>query len=58
MCSNAVLHHVKKNGLTVKVGFIHLPYLPQQTIDKPGKASMSLDVMVEAVKIAVRECEE
>ncbi len=54
----AVLHHVKKNGLTVKVGFIHLPYLPQQTIDKPGKASMSLDVMVEAVKIAVRECEE
>jgi len=51
------LHHVKKENLPVKVGFIHLPYLPQQTVDKPQKASMSLDLMVKAVGIAIRECE-
>ncbi|KYK34889.1 MAG: pyroglutamyl-peptidase I [Theionarchaea archaeon] len=52
----ATLHHVKQNNLPTKVGFIHLPYLPQQTVDKPGKASMSLDVMVEAVNITIKEC--
>ena len=50
------LHHVKKENLSTKVGFIHLPYLPEQTVDKPRKASMSLELMVEAVKVAVREC--
>ncbi len=50
------LHHVKRKNLSTKVGFIHLPFLPEQTVDKPGKASMSLDLMVEAVKIAAREC--
>ncbi len=53
----SVLHHVKKEGLPVKVGFIHLPYLPEQTVDKPGKASMSLELMVKAVTIAVKACE-
>jgi len=51
-----MLHHVKRKNLPIKVGFIHLPYLPQQTVDKPGKASMSLDVMVEAVKVAIEKC--
>ena len=50
------LNHVRTGSLPVKVGFIHLPYLPQQAVDKPDKASMSLDLMVEAVKIALREC--
>lgn len=54
----ATLYHVKQNNLPTKVGFIHLPYLPQQTVDKPGKASMNLDIMVEAVKIALKECKE
>lgn len=52
------LNHVKENNLPVRVGFIHLPYLPQQTVDKPDKASMSLDLMVEAVKIALQACDE
>ncbi len=51
-----MLHHVKRENLPIKVGFIHLPYLPQQTVDKPGKASMSLDVMMEAVKVAIEKC--
>ncbi|MBU7018098.1 MAG: pyroglutamyl-peptidase I [Theionarchaea archaeon] len=52
------LSHVKENNLHVQVGFIHLPYLPQQTVDKPDKASMSLDLMVEAVEIALQACDE
>ncbi len=52
------LNHVKENNLRVQVGFIHLPYLPQQTVDKPDKASMSLDLMVEAVRIALQACDE
>ncbi len=51
------LHHTRKKNLPSKVGFIHLPYLPQQTVDKPQKASMSLDLMVKAVGIAIRKCE-
>ncbi len=53
----STLHHTKMKGLPTKVGFIHLPYLPEQTLDKPGKASMSLDLMVAAVVTAIKECE-
>ncbi len=49
------LHYVKERNLPAKVGFIHLPYLPQQAVDKPGKASMSLDLMVEAITICIKE---
>ena len=52
------LNYVRMNNLCAQVGFIHLPYLPQQTVDKPGKASMSLDLMVEAAKIALMACDE
>jgi pyroglutamyl-peptidase len=53
----SVLHYVKKEGLTTKAGFIHVPYLPEQVVHKPGKASMSLELMVNAVHIAVTVCE-
>ncbi|MCD7839556.1 MAG: pyroglutamyl-peptidase I [Erysipelotrichaceae bacterium] len=36
-----------------KSGFIHIPYLPQQVIDKKGMPSMSLDVIVEALTAAI-----
>lgn len=51
-----MLYHVKKKNTSAKVGFIHLPYLPEQTVDKPQKASMSLDLMVEAVKVVIQVC--
>jgi pyroglutamyl-peptidase len=34
-------------------GFIHLPCLPEQAARQPGLASMSLDVMIAALRIAV-----
>ncbi|WP_311376804.1 pyroglutamyl-peptidase I [Anaerococcus lactolyticus] len=35
-------------------GFIHVPYLPGQVIDKKGVASMSLEDMVKAVEIIIK----
>jgi pyroglutamyl-peptidase len=52
-----MLHYVKKNNLQIKVGFIHVPYLPEQTVKKPGKASMSLDLMAKAVETVIQSCE-
>ncbi|MCQ2216250.1 MAG: pyroglutamyl-peptidase I [Bacteroidales bacterium] len=47
------LHYVSVRGLATKVGFIHLPYLPQQVIDKKGKPYMSLCDMLTVLKVAI-----
>ena len=49
----SALHHVSVRGLATKVGFIHLPYLPQQVIDKKGKPYMSLSDMLIVLKVAI-----
>ncbi len=36
-----------------KSGFIHIPFLPEQVVDKKEKASMSLDTIVEALTAAI-----
>jgi pyroglutamyl-peptidase len=38
----------------MRAGFIHIPYLPQQAAAHPGAASMSLNDMVEGLRIAIR----
>ncbi|MEK6303983.1 MAG: pyroglutamyl-peptidase I [Acidobacteriota bacterium] len=49
-----VMHEIAAEGLATKAGFIHLPYLHEQTIpkqvDQPG---LSLESMVEAVRLAI-----
>lgn len=39
-------------------GFIHIPYLPQQVIDKKGVPSMSLQVVVEGLAAALEAIAE
>lgn len=39
----------------VSAGFIHLPLLPEQTINSPQSASMSLDIMKKAITLVI-EC--
>lgn len=34
-------------------GFIHIPYLPQQVVDKKNMPSMSQEMMVEAIEAAI-----
>ena len=38
----------------ISAGFIHVPYLPVQVLDKRGMASMSLENMVKAIKIIIK----
>jgi len=56
-----VLYHINKTYKEMKGGFIHVPYVPVQTIDKPDKPSMPLwDIVrgLEAAISAIAENEE
>ena len=44
---------VAKNGTNVPVGFIHLPWLPEQAAKYGKIASMELETMFRGVKIAI-----
>jgi pyroglutamyl-peptidase len=50
-----VLHHISLHQLAVRAGFIHIPYLPSQVVDKPATPSMDLDLIVRALQAAVEE---
>lgn len=47
------LNYIHKNNLNVKAGFIHIPFLFQQVINKPNTAAMELDTMVQAIEAAI-----
>lgn len=48
-----VLNYIYKNKLPVKAGFVHIPYLPEQTVNKPSMPSMSLDVIAKGIETAI-----
>ncbi|SHF33655.1 pyroglutamyl-peptidase I . Cysteine peptidase. MEROPS family C15 [Caldanaerobius fijiensis DSM 17918] len=48
-----VLNYINKNDLNIKAGFIHIPFLPEQVVDKPNMPSMSIETMVKAIEIAI-----
>lgn len=48
-----VLHHIANRGIDCAAGFIHIPYLPEQTGYKAGVASLPLETDVRAVEIAL-----
>ncbi|MGV7208689.1 pyroglutamyl-peptidase I [Oxalobacteraceae bacterium A2-2] len=50
----SLLHQSDEWGTTMRAGFIHIPYLPQQAARHPGAPSMSLDCVVEGLRIAIR----
>lgn len=50
-----LLYMVKKEFTNVKnAGFIHVPYIPEQVIDKKNMPSMDLRLIVEALEIAIK----
>ncbi|HEX8404094.1 MAG TPA: pyroglutamyl-peptidase I [Duganella sp.] len=49
-----LMHQASEWGTTMRAGFIHIPYLPQQAARHPGTASMKLEDMVEGLRIAIR----
>lgn len=46
-----LMHKIK--GTKTRGGFIHIPFLPEQCLDKHNQPSMSLDLMVKAIEIAI-----
>ena len=51
----SVLYSIKKNALPIKAGFIHVPYIPEQTVNKKDKASLALEEIVRGLEAALRE---
>lgn len=50
----SVMHAISVEGLPIKAGFIHVPYLHDQAINKhPDVPSMSRESIVEAVRLAI-----
>ena len=47
----SVLHYAAQNRPDMKAGFVHIPYLPQQTADKP---SMALECILKGLECMVR----
>lgn len=48
------LHLAKTKFPLMKAGFIHIPFLPEQVVDKPNTASMSLETVVTALEIIIQ----
>jgi len=58
VCNNLmyhVLHYVEANGLSIRAGFIHVPYMSEQDIKKDA-FSLKLDVILEAIIDAIKAC--
>ena len=53
-----VLYTLSKKFKEVKGGFIHVPFVPEQTVDKPGKPSMSLTDIVRGLEAAIKAAVE
>ena len=48
-----VLDHIAQHRLTTRAGFIHVPYLESQVLDKADTAAMSLALMIKGAETAV-----
>lgn len=48
-----VLHYVATQRLAIRAGFIHVPFVESQIIDRPNTAALSLATMIVGVKAAI-----
>lgn len=46
----SALAHIQKRQLPTRAGFIHIPFLPEQVLDKPNQPSMTLSLMLEGIQ--------
>lgn len=53
-----ILHYLKNNTKNSLAGFIHVPYIHEQTKDKPDVFSMSLKEIAEAITIIIHSLKE
>lgn len=48
-----LMHYLQQEGNKRRGGFIHIPYLPEQAARNPGQPSMSLEMIVRGLEIAI-----
>lgn len=53
-----VLYLVDKKYPGVKGGFIHVPYIPSQTIDKSGKPAMNINDIAKGLELCIKAAVE
>ena len=49
----SVLYYIQINALPIKAGFIHVPYIPEQTVEKKDKPSLPLQDIVKGLKASI-----
>ena len=49
----SVLYFIQINALPIKAGFIHVPYIPEQTVEKKDKPSLALSEIVRGLKASI-----
>lgn len=45
-----LMYMIESEFPNIKGGFVHIPYLPEQVVDKPSLPSMSLSLMTQAIQ--------
>ena len=48
-----VLHHIACKGYTTRAGFIHVPFMEMQIVDRSDTAALSLATMIAGAKAAI-----
>ena len=51
-----ILYMIDKKYPNIKGGFIHIPYMTSQVIDKKGMPFMSLEEIVKGLELAIEAC--
>lgn len=49
----ALMYYINKNKLDIRGGFIHVPYLPEQVLDKKGQPFMSQELITKGLEISI-----
>lgn len=49
----ALMYYINKNNLDIRGGFIHVPYLPEQVLDKKGQPFMSQELITKGLEISI-----
>lgn len=46
----SILYYRAKKNKSYRAGFMHVPFIPSQVLDKPNLPSMSIDMLVKAIE--------
>ena len=57
MCNQA-LYLFRHHAPTIPSGFLHLPYVPDQVVKKPGIPSMALDTQIRMVSLILHDIKD